>query len=104
MCIHAASCAQLHQTLPLCQSELCWCHVSSGSGPHLPTREGSGATMCTVARDPASLLGRAPVRHYLLRHLTLPPCWDGSDAVTCPTAPCGPRASSIKKNLDGIPK
>jgi hypothetical protein len=36
-------------------------HVSHGSGPYLPTREGTGAATCHVALDPASLLGRAPV-------------------------------------------
>jgi hypothetical protein len=27
----------------------------------------------------------------------------GSGAVTCPTAPCGPRASSIKKSMADLP-
>jgi hypothetical protein len=37
------------------------CHMSHDSRPHLPTSEGSGATICPTALDPASLLRRAPV-------------------------------------------
>jgi hypothetical protein len=91
-------------TLPPCQVGLRPCHVSSGFEPHLPAREGSGAAMCTMALDPASLLGRAlePPRGQRLR--TLPPCREGSSAATHPAIPCGLRASSIKKNIAGLSK
>jgi hypothetical protein len=52
-----------HRTMPPCQGGLRGCHVSSGSESCLPDRKGSSAAMCTVARNPATLQGRAPVRH-----------------------------------------
>jgi hypothetical protein len=56
-----------------------------GSGPCLPAGEGSGA-----------------LRVLWLQ--ILPPYQEGSDATTAsPTAPCGLRASIIKKNLAGLP-
>jgi hypothetical protein len=96
--------------------------VSSGSGCRLPDRKGSGATTCTVAPDPASLQGRAPVHHmsynsrsFLLRGegsgasrvqwlRILPPCREGCGAATaCPAISYGPRASSIEKRLTCLP-
>jgi hypothetical protein len=85
--------------LPLSQGGLWSCHVSSGSGTRLPTKEGSGvttstvapnplgglrSTVCLMAPDPASLRG-------------------GLWATTCPTTLRGPQASSIKKNLASLP-
>jgi hypothetical protein len=96
--------AQLHQTLPLCQGGLRHCHVSSVSRPHLPAREGSGATTCIMALDPTSLLRRALEPPYGLRLRTLPPCREGFGTATHPTVPYGSLASSIKKNLPGLPK
>jgi hypothetical protein len=69
--------------------------VSSGSGPHLSSREDSRATTCTVAPDLTSLLGRALEPPCNLRFRTLPPCQKGSGAVTC---------LKHKKNLAGMPK
>jgi hypothetical protein len=41
---------------------------------------------------------------HVLRLRILPLCWEGSGAATAsPLAPCGPRASSMKKNLTGLP-
>jgi hypothetical protein len=53
---------------------------------HLPTGEGSGATTCPMAPDPASLLGRALAPPCVPRLRTPPPCSEGSDAATCLTA------------------
>jgi hypothetical protein len=36
------------------------CHVSYGSGPRLPAKMGSGATMCPMTPDVASRLRWAP--------------------------------------------
>jgi hypothetical protein len=46
------------------------CHVSRGSGPLLPTVESSGAAMCPMASDLASLPGRASVLPHVL-HLSV---------------------------------
>jgi hypothetical protein len=92
-------------TLPPCSGGLRCCHVSHGSGPCLPAREGSGAATCPMTPDPASLLGRAPALPRVLRHRTPPPCSgglrrchvshdtgprlltrEGSGAAMCPTA------------------
>jgi hypothetical protein len=55
--------------------------MSYGSRPHLPAEMDSGAATCHVASNLTSGLGV------------------GSSVATCPTAPCGPRVSSIKKSL-----
>jgi hypothetical protein len=47
--------------MPPYRSRLRCFHVPKGSGPHLPTQEGSGAATCHMTPDPASLLGGAPV-------------------------------------------
>jgi hypothetical protein len=77
--------------------------MSSGSGPHLPAREGSGAATCIVALDPAFLLERATMLSRVLQLRTLPPRWEGFDAATRPMVPYGSWATSIKKNLTGLP-
>jgi hypothetical protein len=61
-----------------CQGGLRHRHVLSGFGPHLPAREGSSATMCTMAPDPASLQRRAlaPSR-VLWRRCDIPPLSSG---------------------------
>jgi hypothetical protein len=72
----------------------------------LPARDSSGATLCPVALDPASLLGRASalpqvpwlrilppylggLRRYHISHGfgSCLPTREGSGIVTCPTAP-----------------
>jgi hypothetical protein len=52
-----------------------------GSGPRLPTQEGSGTAMCRTALDPVSPTGRAP------------------GATACPVTFCGPWALRIKKGI-----
>jgi hypothetical protein len=98
-------CASCPQTPPPCSGGLRCRHVSHGSGPRLPAREGSGAAMFPTALDPASLLRRASVLPRVARLLTPPSCsaglWccyvshgsrphlparEGSSAATCPTA------------------
>jgi hypothetical protein len=78
--------------------------------------------MCPMASDLASRLRWAPVLPHVLWLRTSPPgcggfrrchvsygsglCLPaevGSAAATCPTAPCGPRTSSIKKSLSVLP-
>jgi hypothetical protein len=48
-------------------------HVPCSTRPCLFTKAGSGASMCPVAPDPASLLGRAPVPPCIPRLRALPP-------------------------------
>jgi hypothetical protein len=98
-------CASWPRTPPPCSGGLRCRHVSHGSEPRLPAREGSGAAMCPTAPDPASLLRRALVLPRVARLLTSPSCsaglWccyvshgsgprlparEGSSAATCPTA------------------
>jgi hypothetical protein len=107
-----------HRTLPLSQGGLRSCYVCSGSRSHLPDRKGSGTVICTVAPNPTSLQGRAPVHHvsyssgsclpigegsgasHVLRLWILPPYREGSSAtIACPVISCGPWALNIKKNL-----
>jgi hypothetical protein len=73
----ALPCALWLQTILPCQSGLWCCHVSSGSGPHLPAEVGSGAATCLEPSDLASQLGWAPVSSCILRLWTSPPCWEG---------------------------
>jgi hypothetical protein len=61
------------RTSPPCQGGLRYCHVSHGSGPCLPVKEGSSAATCPVAPDLASLLRRAPVLSCVPRLRTSPP-------------------------------
>jgi hypothetical protein len=53
--------------LPPCSGGLRRCHVSRGSRSCLPAREGSVATTCPTAPDPASLLKRAPTLPHVPR-------------------------------------
>jgi hypothetical protein len=69
------------------------CHVSSGSGPHLPAEVGFGTATCHEALDLASLLGRASVLHMSY----------GSSSTMRHVVSYGSRASSIKKGLAGLP-
>jgi hypothetical protein len=108
-CTHAPPHALQHRTLPPSRGGLRGCHMFNDSGSRLPDRNGSGAATCTVAPDPASLQGRAPVRQvsynlrsYLptgegsgaprvLRLRILPPYQEGSGVATaCPAVSCGP--------------
>jgi hypothetical protein len=101
-----------------CSGGLQFSHMSHGSGPRLPAQEGSGATTCRTALDPASLLGRAPVfphvtrlwvlspysgglRRYHVSHGSGPylPAPGGSDAVTCPATLMRSHALKINKGL-----
>jgi hypothetical protein len=54
--------------------------VSIGSASHLPDRKGSGTTTCTVALNPASLQGRAPVRHMFYSSGSCLLAGEGSEA------------------------
>jgi hypothetical protein len=72
-------------------------HMSHGSGPYLPVREGSGTATCPTAPDPTSLLGglrRCHVSHSSGPRLS---AGEGSDATTWPTTHWGSRTSRIKK-------
>jgi hypothetical protein len=108
-------------TLPPCSGGLRCCHVPHGSGPWLPTREGSGASTCLVALDPASLLRRAPALPRTPWLWTLPPCSgglrhhhvprgfklcllarEGSNVATCPVDLNGPQTSWTKKALASL--
>jgi hypothetical protein len=82
--IHTLPRAMRYRTLAPCQGGLWGRHVSSGFEPHLPAREGSGAATCTMAPNPI-------------------PAGEGSGAATRPAVPCGPRVTSIKKTLAGLP-
>jgi hypothetical protein len=75
------------------------CHVSSGPGTCLSTKVGSDIAMCTVAPDPWGGLWRAacPVAPDPASLL------GGLRAATHSTVPYGPRATSIKKSLAGLP-
>jgi hypothetical protein len=53
------------QTSPPYQGGLRCCHVSYSFGPRLPIEEGSGAAMCPIALDRASLLRRASVLPHI---------------------------------------
>jgi hypothetical protein len=94
-----------HWTVPPYSGGLQRCHVSHDTGPCLPAWEGSDTATCSMAPDPASLLGRASALPHVPRHRTPPPCsgglgrchvshgtrsclpaWEGFGAVTCPTA------------------
>jgi hypothetical protein len=68
------------QALPPSSRGLRCCHVSHGSGPRLSTQEGSGAAMCRMTPDPASLLGRALVLPHA-PWLQIPPPYLGGAPV-----------------------
>jgi hypothetical protein len=74
------------QTPPPCSGGFQSCHVSHGSKPRLPAREGSDAATCLTAPDPVSLLERAPVLLHVTWLRTRLPAREGSDTITCPTA------------------
>jgi hypothetical protein len=63
VCTHMSPHVLQHWTLPPRQGGLRGCHMPSGYGSHLPDGKRSDATTCTVAPNPASLQGRAPVHH-----------------------------------------
>jgi hypothetical protein len=48
------------RTLPPCRGGLRHCHVTYGSGPHLPAEVGSDAATCSMAPDPVSRPRRVP--------------------------------------------
>jgi hypothetical protein len=58
----------------------------------------SGAATYIMAPDPSSLSWRAPVPSHALRLWILPPCREGSSAVTRPAVSCRSHTSSIKEN------
>jgi hypothetical protein len=99
-CNHAPPRVSQHRNMPPNRGGIRGCHMSSGSGaPPPPEREGSGATMCTIASDP---LGE-------LRCATCPEASDpaslrgGLRAPVMPVIPYGPHASNMKKSLAGLP-
>jgi hypothetical protein len=51
------------------------CHVSRGSGPHLPVEVGSGAVTCPMAPDLTSQSRWALALPHVLRLRTSPPDW-----------------------------
>jgi hypothetical protein len=63
-----------------------YCHMPRSSGPCLAAREGSSAATCSVASDPASMLGRVPVLSCVPWLWTLPPCLEGLQRCH---VPCG---------------
>jgi hypothetical protein len=96
--------------------------VSYGSGPRLPAEVVSGAATCPMALDLANRLrwtvalphvlwfripppGRCGLRRCHMSYGSKPllSAEVGSSATMCPTGPYGPRASSIKKSLAGLP-
>jgi hypothetical protein len=55
-------------------------HMPCSTGPCLPVEVGSGAVMCPVALDLASLIGRAPVCHVSYSSGSCLPTGEGSRA------------------------
>jgi hypothetical protein len=80
VCTYAPPRALDHWTMPPSRGGLRGYHLSSGSGSRLPDRKGFGTTTCTVAPDPASLQGRAPVRHVSYSFRFCLPVEEGSRA------------------------
>jgi hypothetical protein len=116
-CIYTLPCALRLRTLPPSWGGFRRCHASYGSGLHLSVEVGS-ATTCPVAPDLSSRLRWALALLCVIWLRTSPSSWGGlrrchiscgsgphllagagSDAATCPTAPCGPQVSSTKKSL-----
>jgi hypothetical protein len=62
-------------------------HVSSGSGTRLLAGEGFGTTMCPMASNLASQLGRSPVPPCVLWLRIRLPAREGFGTATCPTTP-----------------
>jgi hypothetical protein len=103
--IHVLPRSLQHWTLPSSKGWLRGCHMSRGFESCLPNRKASGATACTVAPNPASLQGRAPMCHVyrgsgphlpamedsgaprVLQLRILPPYRGGLRCFTCPTTP-----------------
>jgi hypothetical protein len=80
----ASSRVQWFQILPPCSRGLRRCYVSRGSGPRLPAREGSGAATCTIAPDPTSRLGRAPMPSRVPRHSVSHMDLRNKERISCP--------------------
>jgi hypothetical protein len=99
--LHALSCVPQLRTSPFYRGGFRCCHVSYGSGPHLPIGEGSGTAMCRAAPDPTSPLRR--VLALSCAHGSGPrlPAEEGSDAATRLVVLCGLRASSVKEVAAG---
>jgi hypothetical protein len=55
------------RTSPPCPEGLRCCHMSYGSGPHLPAQEGSGDVTYHTALNPASLVRRVLMLSRVLR-------------------------------------
>jgi hypothetical protein len=73
------------------------CHVSYSSGPHLPVKVGSDATMCPVAPDLASLSRWAPMLPCVPQLHTSPPRCDG--LWCCHMARCSGPHLPIKESF-----
>jgi hypothetical protein len=108
-------------TPPPCSGGLLCYHMSHGSGPHLPTQEGSGTTTCHIALDhtsllggsdastrhtapdPTSLLRRAPVLSRAHDSRSCLPAREGFDSVTYPATLRETCILRIKKGLADLP-
>jgi hypothetical protein len=109
-------------TSPLGWGGLQRCQMFYGSGSRLSAKVGSDAATCPMPLDLTSQLRWTPTLPYVIWLQTSPPDWGGlrrchvscgsrphlptgagSDAATCPTAPCGPQVSSIRKSLPDLP-
>jgi hypothetical protein len=62
------------------------CHVPCNTGACLPAKVSSGAAMCQMDLNLASLIGRAPTPSRVPWLRTLPACKVGLRCTTCPTA------------------
>jgi hypothetical protein len=83
---------------PLYLGGLQRCHVPRGSAP-LTIREGSDATTCPSALDPALPLRSDPALTRVLQLQTAPTSMVGSGVDMCPKALRGPWAIEIKEGL-----
>jgi hypothetical protein len=84
VCTHAPPHVLQYQTLPPSQGGLCSCHVSSGSGSHLPDRKGSGAMTCIVVPYLLGGLRSCHVSNSSGSHLSDK---KGSGAIMCVVTP-----------------
>jgi hypothetical protein len=125
-CIHALPRALQLQNLPPYRGGLRCCYVSYDFGPRLPTEVGSGAAMCPMASNPASLSRWVPVLPCALWLWTPSPCRGGlrcchvssgsgphlpievgSDAAACPIAmdlASRPRRVPVLSHVSRFPK
>jgi hypothetical protein len=84
--VHSRATTLQYRTLPSSQGGLRPRHVSNGSRPRLPAREGSSVVTCPVALDPTSPMGG--LQHFHVSHRSGPhlSAREGSGVAMCPTA------------------